>query len=106
MGIGNEHIQNCSDDIYKSLFDNSSYAKLLVDSDGLIIRCNHSFTNMFGYTESELLNKNISILIPEKYKSTHGEHLEGYFKSPSKKVVEHGREIEAQKKDGSLYSSF
>jgi PAS domain S-box-containing protein len=42
-----------------------------IDDEGTIVSCNHNFVlPLFGYTTSELIGKNISILIPEIHQST------------------------------------
>lgn len=103
MRNDNRQIDNYYDKVYRLLFENSKNAKLLVNSEGVIIKSNHSFLTMFGYNESEVLDQSISILIPKKYRKNHGKHIESYVKSPSKKIMEEVRKIEAQKKDNTLF---
>lgn len=58
---------------------------------------------MFGYTKEELLNKNVSMLMPSPYKQQHNEYLERYQRTRRAKVIGTKRRVEAQHKKGHLF---
>jgi len=55
---------------------------VIVNSNRIIKYVNESACNIFGYHISELLNKNIGILLPESLASVHDEHIMNYVDNP------------------------
>ena len=64
-----------------SLFENATEGIILTSGNGTIVVANPATENMFGYMKDELINQPIEILIPDKFKSYHHQHREGFIKS-------------------------
>ena len=84
-----------------SLFENATEGIILTNGKGVIVVANPAAEIMFGYSKNELVKQPIEVLIPEKFKSTHHEHREGFYKKPSNRTMGHGRDLYGRKKDGS-----
>ena len=84
-----------------SLFENATEGIILTGEKGVIITVNPAAEKMFGYSSNELVGQHIEILIPNKYKPHHEELREGFYHHPSNRVMGHGRDLYARKKDGS-----
>ena len=84
-----------------SLFENATEGIILTNGKGVIVVANPAAEIMFGYSKNELVNQPIEVLIPEKFKSVHHEHREGFYKKPSNRTMGHGRDLYGRKKDGS-----
>ena len=76
---------------------------IIIDSKGRIETMNTSAVRIFGYTTDEVSGKNVSMLMPEPYRSEHDGYLSHYHNTGEKKVIGFGREILAQRKDGSVF---
>lgn len=76
---------------------------IIIDSQGRIETMNTSAVRIFGYTTQEVSGKNVSMLMPEPYRSEHDGYLSHYHTTGEKKVIGLGREILAQRKDGSVF---
>jgi len=84
-----------------SLFENATEGIILTNGKGVIVVANPAAEIMFGYSKNELVNQPIEVLIPEKFKSIHHEHREGFYKKPSNRTMGHGRDLFGRKMDGS-----
>lgn len=76
---------------------------ITISKKGIIETVNPAVLKMFGYEASELLGQNVKILMPEPYHAEHDGYLEHYHDTGEKKVIGIGREVRAQRKDGSIF---
>jgi PAS domain S-box-containing protein len=89
--------------LFQSIFEASIEAILVVDDQGVIIKINPVCCQLFGYSQKELLNKKIEILIPEKFRKIHKTHRHNYVKSPYIRSAESDLELWGRKKDGTNF---
>ncbi|HEV8541175.1 MAG TPA: response regulator, partial [Verrucomicrobiae bacterium] len=76
---------------------------MVVDSDGIIRLANAQTERLFGYTRSELVGQNVEILVPPEVRRGHPGLREAFHHSPSVREMGVGRELNAVRKDGSLF---
>ncbi len=86
-----------------SLFENATEGLLVTNNSGDIILVNPSACRMFGYQQNELPGQKIEILIPSQFKNDHVNLRDGFYQNPHNRVMGHGRDLFAQKKDGSSF---
>lgn len=84
-----------------SLFENATEGIILTDHSGKIVMVNPATERMFGYAKEELNGQPVEVLIPNKVRHHHHDLREGFYKHPSNRVMGHGRDLNARKKDGS-----
>lgn len=75
-------------------------AIVTIDSEGLIVSLNPATVRMFGYTEQELIGRNVSLLMPEPYRSEHDQYIHRYLDHGIPRIIGVGRQIVARSKDG------
>jgi two-component system sensor kinase FixL len=81
-------------------------AVILVDDSGRIGETNVSAQRLFGYSKDELLGTPASMLLGDAQRRTPGSPPVGSASNGSFAAVGGGREIEARRKDGSVFPAY
>lgn len=76
---------------------------ITIDEDAYISAFNPAAEKIFGYKADEVIGKNVKMLMPENYKKEHDGYVKNYLETGHAKVIGIGREVEAQRKDGSTF---
>ncbi len=76
---------------------------IVIDDHGIILTANAATDRLFGYAGEYMVGKNISILMPEPYRSEHDGYISRYLETGEAKIIGIGREVEAQKADGQVF---
>ena len=88
---------------FRRLLEAAPDAILEVDTQGQIVLINQVAQTMFGYTREELLGMNVESLVPAAMRDKHHDHRAFYATAPQTRPMGIGRELKAQRKDGSLF---
>jgi len=78
-------------------------AIITIDGRGTIQSFSIAAEKMFGYEAGEVIGRNIKMLMPNPYRDRHDGFLARYRRTGEKRIIGTGREVEAQKKDGSVF---
>jgi len=84
----------------EAALDSAVNAIAVIDEEGLVQRINPAAERLFGYDGEEMLGQNISMLMPEPYRSAHDAYLRNYLRTGNKRIIGIGREVFGQRKDG------
>lgn len=100
-------------DSIQALKDNEARMRAILDTvlDGIITinelgiieTVNPAVVRMFGYSEGEMIGQNVKMLMPHHYKDEHDGYLKHHHDTGEKKVIGKGRQVEGQRKDGSIF---
>ncbi len=91
-----------SEQMFRTLVESAPDAVVVIDDRGIVCACNPATERFFGYSAAELIGKNIKMLVPEPHKSAHDGYLQRYLEGNPARIIGTGREVTAQRKDGSL----
>jgi two-component system, LuxR family, sensor kinase FixL len=86
-----------------ALLDAAVDAIILIDQQGRITRFNLAAERMFGYAQDEVLGRNVSVLMPDPYRSQHDSYIARYARTGERRIIGIGREVTAQRNDGSTF---
>jgi PAS domain S-box-containing protein len=84
---------------FKAILDSSISPIIISDERGSIKLFNKAAEQMFGYTQAEVLDKNIAILMPLPYSREHDLYMSRYLQTREAHVMGKGREVEALTKN-------
>ncbi len=87
----------------QAIVETSDYGIVVINEQGVIESINPSMESMFGYSAQEMIDNNISMLMPEPHHSQHDLYLEHYRHTGDSKIIGVGREVEGKRKDGSVF---
>jgi PAS domain S-box-containing protein len=87
----------------RAIIDSAVDAMIAIDEAGRIQLFNPAAEQTFGYWRTEVLGENVAILMPEPYRSQHDQYIQRYLKTGERRIIGIGREVLAQRKDGSLF---
>lgn len=89
-----------------ALLDAAVDGIVLIDHTGRIEVFNRAAENLFGFTAAEVVGRNVSMLMQERDAALHDAHLREYLRTRIPKIIGRGREVTAQRKDGTTFPAF
>ena len=89
-----------SEKLNRSITESAADAIISINSEGKILLWNRAASNMFGYTKEEMINRNLTEIIPDRYKISHTDALKEIKKTSGLGNTDGGViEISAIRKD-------
>jgi two-component system sensor kinase FixL len=78
-------------------------AIVVIDAQGRIEVFNPAARRLFGYSEAEVIGRNVSMLMPAPYRDEHDGYLERYLEEGHARIIGIGREVQGLKRDGTIF---
>lgn len=85
------------------ILDNIADGIIMIDQKGLIQTFNKAAEVIFGYRKQHIIGKNLSLLMPEPYKSNHDGYIDAYLKTRKANILGRGREVIGLRKNGKSF---
>ena len=98
-----EQSLRASQDRLQAILNTAADAIVTVDYNGIIQTVNAATEQMFGYSATEMIGQNVKMLMPSPDKEAHDGYMARYRQTGEKHIIGISREVEAQRKDGSIF---
>ncbi len=76
---------------------------VVIDRHGVMQFYSSAAERQFGYTESEAIGQNVSILMPEPDRGRHDGYLSRYLATGDRRIIGIGRIVTGKRKDGTTF---
>lgn len=86
-----------------SILDTVPDAMVVIDTRGFIHSFSATAERLFGYSASEAVGKNVSILMPSPHREAHDTYLGRYLSTGERRIIGIGRVVVGERKDGSTF---
>lgn len=87
----------------RSIFDTAPEAMIVINEQGIIQSYGASAERMFAWRPSEVIGRNINMLMPQPFRDQHDGYLQRYLATGEKRIIGIGRIVVGQRKDGSTF---
>jgi PAS domain S-box-containing protein len=76
---------------------------ITINDRGVIESANSSLVKVFGYRPEEVLGQNVKIMMSAPYRNEYDGYLNRYLNTNEKQIIDVGREVMGQRKDGTVF---
>jgi two-component system sensor kinase FixL len=87
----------------RSILDTVPDAMVVIDEQARITSFSAAAVRQFGYTPVEVVGRNVSLLMPEPYRSRHDAYMARYLTTGERRIIGIGRVVVGQRRDGSTF---
>lgn len=89
--------------LLKAIIENAIDGIITIDRHAIVESINPAASKLFGYEAAEVIGNNVSMLMPEPYRSQHDQYILNYLTTGVKKIIGIGREVRGLRKDGTTF---
>jgi PAS domain S-box-containing protein len=87
----------------RAVLETAVDAIITIDGRGTIQSVNPATVRLFGYVAAQMIGQNVKMLMPSPYQEEHDGYLERYLRTGQKRIIGIGREVQARRKDGTVF---
>lgn len=90
-------------DQLQSILETAPDPVVVINERGIVQSFNAAAIKAFGYAADEVVGRNVGMLMPSPDRELHDSYIERYLTTNVPHVIGIGREVTAQRKDGSVF---
>jgi two-component system sensor kinase FixL len=87
----------------RSIYDTAPDALIVIDESGIVQSYSAAAERMFGWPTSEVLGRNVSMLMPQPFRVQHDGYVSRYLETGERRIIGIGRIVVGERKDGSTF---
>jgi two-component system sensor kinase FixL len=87
----------------RSILETVPDAMIVIDEQARIQSFSAAAVRQFGYEPSEVIGRNVSMLMPEPYRGQHDSYMDRYLSTGERRIIGIGRVVVGQRRDGSTF---
>ena len=88
---------------WRSIIESAVDGIVVIDAHGHIDAFNPAAERLFGYTEPEVVGRNVSMLMPSPYRDEHDSYLERYLREGDARIIGIGSDVQGVRRDGTVF---
>jgi two-component system, sensor histidine kinase len=96
-------MQDIRSQLARSALDAAPDAMIIIDDSGAIRFANRQVSALFGYTHADLIGRSVESLMPERFRTRHVTHRNGYIASVRVRPMGVGLQLYGQRLDGTQF---
>lgn len=85
---------------WRQVFNSTLDAVIVIDSQGIVKSYNLGAEIMLGYAANEVIDQNVSMLMPEPHKRSHDEYIKNYMATGHANIIGKSRDFVIYRKNG------
>jgi len=89
-----------SQQLFEGVLQSAPDAMVIINHQGQIVMTNRQMSNIFGYTQQELLGQHVEMLMPKQYRDSHPAKVANFFASSAVRPMGTGRPLRGLHKEG------
>lgn len=90
----------------RSILRTTVDAIITIDNRGIVKTFNKAAEHLFQFNSSEVIGKNVNVLMPQPYRREHDDYIGNYHSTGNRKIIGIGREVTGKRKDGSTFPMY
>lgn len=90
----------------RAILDTTVDGIVTINESNIIQSFNKAAEHIFGYSASEVIGKNVKMLMPSPYRENHDSYVADYLRTGERKIIGTGREVRGLRKDGSTFPLY
>jgi two-component system, LuxR family, sensor kinase FixL len=92
-----------SQERWRALLASAVDGIVVIDAGGRIEAFNPAAERMFGYTEPEVIGRDVTVLMPSPYREEHASYMSRYLRGGEARIIGKGREVTGRRRDGATF---